>query len=83
MSTKIESVKRDNLWAEDESIRLVQFAGPMRGEGADRKMVQVTMINNDGKIGFIQLTKSEAARLANRLTEWSNGHAVMGDGLDD
>jgi len=82
MSTEIQNVVRDNRWSNDP-IQLVQFCGPVRGEGQDRRMVQVTMRNNDEQIGFIQLTRGEAARLANRLNEWAAGNAIIGDGCND
>jgi len=77
MSTEIENVVRDDRWNESP-IALTQFGGASRG-----LMVQVTMRNTDGRTGFVQLTKGEAVRLANRLTEWANGHAVMGDGCNE
>ena len=77
MTTEIQKVVRDNRW-KDEPIFLTQFGGGDKG-----LMVQVTVRSNDGALGYIQLTRSEAVRFANRLTEWAHGHAVMGDGCDD
>ena len=82
MGTQVRNVLRDNRW-QDEPISVKQFAGPMRGEGKDRRMVQVTMRNCDGQIGFVQLTKGEAMRLGNRLQEWAMGFADMGDDLEE
>ena len=76
MSTEIQTVQRDPNAHGEESIELTQFCGPARA--GDRKMVQVTLINNDGEIGHIQLSRGEAVRLANRLTEWASGNAIMG-----
>jgi len=77
MGTKVERVLSCDRW-EDKPIMVKQFFG-----GANGKMLQVAKRNNDGEIGYIQLTRPEAVRLAHRLIEWAMGCAAIGDDLEE
>lgn len=77
MGTKVERVLPCNRW-KDGPIMVKQFFGGEKG-----KMLQVTKRNNDGEIGYIQLTKPEAVRLAHRMIEWAMECAAIGDDLEE
>jgi len=79
MSTAIEPVIPTNRW-EEQKIRLTQFSG-----GSTRgAMIQISKKNvTDIEVGYIQLTRDEAIRVAHRMIEWALNVAVMGDDLED
>lgn len=78
MGTPVQPVDRDEYWKQEE-IRLKQFSG-----GQSRGLcVQVTAREKDVGWQFVTLTKSEAKRLAHRLIEWADGHAMVHEGYEE